>query len=112
MQADLHHDTSGAVFRKGGASSPNIVEDQPLTVVEGDAHVPVEPADLVAVHLKAWALGLDNVDGLLSCKTQTTFKIDIYLCFLSTHLQCAVYCTEAGPGHGCRDNPHVVQRHF
>ncbi len=57
---------------KGKAGSPDVVEDQPLAVVEGDAHVPVEPADLVAVHLKAWALRLDNVDGLLSCKGQMT----------------------------------------
>lgn len=51
-------------------SSPDIVKDQPLTMVEGDAHVPVEPADLVAVHLKAWALGLDNIDGLLPCEPE------------------------------------------
>ena len=50
------------------------MEDQPLTVVEGDAHIPVEPADLVAIHLEARALRLDNIDGLLSCNTTMTLE--------------------------------------
>lgn len=51
-------------------SSPNIVEHQALTVGKGDAHIPVEPADLVAIHLKAGALWLHNVDGLLACMSK------------------------------------------
>ena len=76
------------VRREALGRSPNIVEHQALAVVEGDAHVPVEPADLIATHLKAGALGLHNVDRLLTCTEQTflgtcsiqLMRLSLYAC--------------------------------
>ena len=50
--------------------------------------MPVEPADLIAVHLKAGALRLHNVDRLLTCTEQTflstcsiqLMRLSLYVC--------------------------------
>lgn len=47
--------------------SPDIVQHQAFAVVEGDTHVPLLPAHLVTVHLKAGPLGLDDIQRLQAC---------------------------------------------
>ena len=44
--------------------SPNIVQHQPLSVVEADAHLPLLPAHIAALHMKAGPLRLCHVQGL------------------------------------------------
>jgi hypothetical protein len=49
--------------------APNVMQHEALAVVEGHAHVPLLPGDLIATDLKTGALRLHHVQRLQACPT-------------------------------------------